>query len=363
MSEEVVTHFRRIKTLGQEGYSFDDPDAYLALSDWQMNLYRNNPFKISHDDVVQIFGTIGNRVIGGVGPLGIQVWCYGNILNGCASTYTFVNKQFRKTEYGLYLNDAPIIMTKDGVSVNSGLSQKAQKVCRLTKTPMFSYRRYCYIWHSRGFLKYHLPKAVLPLASFFADALLWVQRCLVYLLARLFTWRWKILEIESQDDQQLEDVARIVASDSHPFREHHPAAWFKWVLTNDFHDDPKTCKKLYGVYSRGQMIGFFLVNSRKKWDSTRVIEWGLLPEYVGKTKWLLLRAVRYRVSKTAWAEIPEILDDPNSVSLFKKLMLHRLEDQVVVVGAMPNSPIRLWPDWNKCDQWRVRSGMGDAAFW
>lgn len=358
--DSIVTEYRTIDELSAVGKFTDykDPDRILYTDSQIIKTFQSNPYVDSGDDVAQIVGVTGKRIIGGVGSLRLRIVADKCSYVATANVDTFVNPDYRKSCYAIDLMSISINIPKDRCAVNFNISPVARKVAKLMGRAIFLVRQFVVVRRSRFFLMGRLPKFFTFLACPLLDVVFWLNRIVVGVVVKLKMMGYRLQEVGVES---VAEFAEMIAEDKHRFRQHMGVEWFKWMLNNDFQDQENSRKRIFRIEWEGERVGFILVRNSNHGKRGRLIEWQFEEKYESKTPWLLLMAA-LKIKDADATVIAIDKTDVRSLKVLGRILMH-IPDQCAGVGAGTKSPLKRHEGWKEAKNWRIRPALGDAAFY
>jgi hypothetical protein len=187
----------------------------------------------------------------------------------------------------------------------------------------------------------------------------WVGKCRTRIALR----GYELVEVGYDDDVAIAKFCKMIADDSHRFRENITPSWVRWVLKNDFHKDWLLSKKLYGYKKRGEFVAFVMTRSTQEngYKIGKIIEW----QVDERCRFL----ERHMIMCTMLKELRDLdcvylsIGEVDSVGMnWRKGFLPGFGCHVVSIGMGRDSVLRQYEGVDNVANWRLRGGMGDLCF-
>ena len=150
---EVQTYYRTVDELSSHGRfaEFEDLNAYLDFPKEKVEVFQNNPYLSSGQVTAQILGVTDGKIIGAVGVFPFYILADLKRYEVCACPLTHVHPDYRRTMYGIELEQKPLDISADNATLNYGLSEKSARLSRYLNVPLFGIRQFAYVKRSRHF--------------------------------------------------------------------------------------------------------------------------------------------------------------------------------------------------------------------
>ena len=248
----------------------------------------------------------------------------------------------------------------DGIALSCGMSDMSRRLVKFLGQKVFLVPRHILIRRTREFTSYRKPKLLWKMLSGLMDVIFAFQRWIVAMLVAVKLRGLTIKEILSKDEKALAECARLVASDTHRFRENVNVAWLKWTLENDFRSLEKANKHCYGVYCGEALVAFWISRTDGLAARGRLIEWQVRSDFAKLQPWILLKGALMIASKCNIVMLDT--DDIPCNRAFRRLGLLAIPGQVCAIGAAQASPLRKHEGFEEQSNWRLRMSMADAKF-
>lgn len=364
MRVRVKTHFRSVAELGDSSWpnQFADPYKLIERSAWRVRTFQRNPYLKDTRHPAQMIGVVDGKAMGYIGPFPLHMFADGRIYEAEAGDDLFVHPDYRKSGYALDIMETLNNLSCDHLSINTGLSDMAQRLCQLLGQTNFTVLKFAYIKRCGHLFDAVLPKAARMVICPCLNVAFWCHRQLLGVLLSFKVRGLLMKEISSEDDASLSAASELIRADSRRFRQDIDERWLKWVLENDFSDDPKMVKKMYGIYRKGTMIGFALVRTSIRSGRCRILEWQFDKASSTKEPWLLIWIARQLIRSANFVAIAVGAEDKPVVGVLSKL-LPQTKRQMVSIGLGENSPLQKHQGYDDPRNWRLRPGMGDSCFY
>ncbi len=343
---------------------------FLFVSKERRKALLENPYLDKKDSICEWVGFADGKPAGFNYSFPIRVWADGVSYGGTTGSSLNVAEWARKTDLGLILPAKGVeSMSKDGIAIAAACSQLAVPLHKINGYKFFFSPRYVVLWRCRSVAEKYLPRWLIGPSSALGDIILWAYAWLLRIVAKCALHEYLMVEIESDDDNELRQMAEIVKTDSHRFREDHDHAWFKWHMTSSFSEFGPCRGFLLKSKKDGKSVAFGLVKRRfHKQASNRgfknvwlgsIVEWGALPGFEKTLAWLILAlALQFERNSDA---VEFATDDVALGRFVRRLGWRKVGDANVGVKVMRNFPLFGDSAIKEQSNWRIRPGMGDNA--
>ena len=361
---EVQTYYRAVDELSTHGRfaGFQDLNAYLDFPKEKVAVFQNNPYLSSDKVTAQILGVADGKIIGAVGVFPLHLIADQKCYEACACPLIHVHSDYRRTMYGVRLLQKTTDISAEKATINYGMSPDSVCLNKMFRFPLFPIRRFVYVKRSRHFFAQRLPKAIAWLLCPMMDVAFWLHRVLVGIVLFFRTFRWKVEQVNVDDEEAIHQFCELIEADEHRFREQMDSKGIKWILTNDFFPSAMADKRLYRVKVRGKAIGYFITRRSVKGARGRILEWQTVKGAESAIPWMLMRAAKLLIRNTDAVDVSVGLDETAIIKVLKKMLIP-FTTQHAVVGARNDSPLRMHEGWDKAVNWRIRPAMGDGCFY
>ena len=327
-----------------------------------------NPFAESDAVIVKIAGFCGGEEAGSelVFPLLANVG--GAEIKILAGSSLFVDPRFRRSGLGMVLPELMWQYSPSKFALGASLSQMALPIYQFLDYTVFLLPRNIMLWRSRSIVEMKLKGAVAKTVSFLADCCICCYSFLLKVMAWVTLRGVKIEEVEGNNDQVLEDVSRLISSDSAPCTEVHDVQWLKWHMTETFSKDGPL--RLFAARAKGNVIGFYMTKKRFHEQASHrgfknvwlgsVVEWQMKKGCESKLGWLLVHAaLKLKKEGMDAVEIPST--DKLLNRFLRRIGWRQIGESSFVVKAGEGSPLFGDEEMKKPENWRLRPAMGDAG--
>lgn len=365
MKIKISTLLRSVAELRSDEKFAGLKDAYglLDRSEYRLKTFEANPFLQDKNQPAQIIGVDSNGVVFGyIGPFPINMIADGQRLVAIAGDDLFVHQDYRKSGYALELMERIDNMSTDKISINTGLSDMAQRMCSLLDHINFKIIKFAYIKRINSLLSVVLSPRVVKWVAPIANSFLFLWRKFISIIAYFKTPSLCIKDVENISPEVLEEFQNLIQKDEHKFRQEIDSRWLKWVMENDFLDDAKKVKRLISVSTKGGVVGYFLVRTSPRSGRCRIIEWQLNSDYARYEQWIMLRVCAHLVKSADFVALSMSDADSKNYKAFKRL-LFRTKNQMLTIGVGEESPLKNISGYDQAQNWRIRPGMGDSCFY
>lgn len=365
MDDDVKIIRRLLRDLRSDQDSWKDYDdsivSYLNIPQQKKIAMERNPFADS-ESVAQLIGIRDHKIIGGVCVLPLEFVADGKVLTTSTGSHTLVAEEYRKTCLGIDLYQTTPKLSSDKICMRVGISHLALKVVTLLRRSVFTFTQFRYVRKSSFVIgENRMRQPLWKIVTVIADVIFMLQRLVVGWWVAIKLAGLKISEVSIDDAAQIDEIVRLVAADRHRFRQNVTAGWLKWVYENDFHDVKKSDKHIYSVHKDGRMVGFFMTRLSSDGMKGRIIEWQLDDLHLKLEPWILLYAAKLLAKKAAIVLLS--VDCVDTIRAFQRLGIFRCPSQYAALACTKESPLRKCDGYKEQSNWRLRPGMGDAAFY
>lgn len=340
---------------------FEEIDKERSIDTKSRYLMKTDPYKDGHS----VNGAIEGRVDGALGGC---VYVFPTQLNYDGKIYTimsgtdfWVSQTFRKFQLGLMIPEKMLEMSPNYLF--AGVSKNAQPVYQYFGFEFFDLQRYIYIVNAHFLVSLKLKGHIAKVATIFVNAGLYLCYDTLRLYYKAKYAKFKVVE-KKVDDINYEGVSRIINADMHRYKEYHGKEWIEWVMNySDKH--PESQQHFYEIYRKKELVGFF-INKNKyrellngKYKNVvygSIIEWGSIDQDIIKDSDICAMAFS-RFGKETDAIAMSSHGDKFFSSIPKKLIkrMGNLNYAVLLDSKM-------FPDFQKEENWRIRPAGGDASF-
>lgn len=360
----VQTYYRTVDELASHGRfsDFQDLNSYLDFPQEKVAVFQRNPYLSSGQVTAQILGVIDGKIMGAVGAFPLPIVAEKDRYEVGAYPLIHVHPDYRWTMYGVELVGKMMDLPVDKGMIGYGLSKQSLRLDRCLKIPLFDVKQFAYVRRSRHFFSSRLPKAIRWLACPLMDVAFWLHRVFASVVVGLRTFRWKIEQVDVNDDAAFHTFCDMVTSDEHRFRQQVDSRWIQWVLTTDFFPLTMADKRFYCVKVKGQKIGYFMTRRSEHGTRGRILEWQTVKGSESAIPWMLLRAAKLLIRNTDAVVVSVGAEERAVIKVLKRLLIP-FTTQYVVVGAHKDSPLRTHEGWDQAVNWRIRPAMGDGCFY
>lgn len=361
----VTTIIRTVDQVckGDAPVGFTGPASLIGVNEGRRDAFLENPFLGDGNQALQIIGHINHEVVGRLNVFPLEIVADGQVITANCGDSLYVRDEYRKTLYGVALLDKLNNVSKDRVSLSAGFSVAAQQLIRLLKNTVYPLRKFMLVRRSRailaGFGRLH---PLIYLSLFFDMGLAlynWVGKCRTRIALR----GYELVEVGYDDDVAITKFCKMIADDSHRFRENITPSWVRWVLKNDFHKDWLLSKKLYGYKKRGEFVAFVMTRSTQEngYKIGKIIEWQVDERcrFLERNMIMCAMLKELRDLDYVYLSIGEI--DSTGMN-WRNGFLPGLGCQVISIGMGKDSPLRQHEGFDNVANWRLRGGMGDLCF-
>ena len=336
----------------------------MPLSSAKLKAFQNNPVLQSSEECAQLIGLVDGRMIGGSCPFPIRVVADGIVYWGESGSTLWVEPEYRKTGLAIDLLEVSQTLSPDKITIACGISHKARPIYRLMGFKVFTFQQVLWIRRSRGYLKNKLKGWMRVPGCFLLDRLLDIYGLWIRCAGRFLNASWSVQRVLPDEHDKIVLIEAMVKQDAHRFREDHNAAWFKWLLENNYCGESQQ-QSLYLAYKGGVLVGFFMLlvqNSQQENSETggRIIEWGCHAGFEKLEPQLLLQA--FLTFNRNLDVVALECAEKRSVRFLKRLGLIELGNQVMVIKALEDSPLLRHDGYDLQENWRMRPANGDHGF-
>ena len=365
--ETFETVYRSISEMREPGFrGLKDPYGVLAMTEQKRRAFRANPYLSRWNDYCQQVKATDGVAFGGEIQFPLLVDLDGQEIVALSGSTTFVAKEYRKTEAGMSFGKCRTERSPGHYSCGSAMSQMMVKYLRYFKIPILEMPRYILLFRSRSVVESKLSGTLAGLVSGMCDIALKGIMGILSCLARFKTRGLSFTDVNASESDVLEEVAALIRTDRHRFKEVHDAAWLKWMMTESFDNDPM---KLTAVRKDGRLVAFYMTKVRfHEQASSRgfknvwlasIMEWETVSECSHLLKWVLLRAALSQRRMTDACEI--LLPDAALCRFFKSVGARQVGNGNYTISPPPGTHPECEADLQKSGNWRLRPALCDAG--
>ena len=365
MVEKMQIEVKRvaIDELQEKGFAdvAQDGQSRTLFSSAKLKAYQTNPTIQDLKECAHLAGLVDGSIAGGISPFSIRVVADEVIYRGVSASSLWVEPKYRNTGLAIDLLEEWQTLAHDKINIACGITRKARPIYHLMGFKIFTFQQVYWIRRSKGYLKNKFKGRVyVPGCFFLLDRLLDVYGLWIRCVGRVINAPWSVQRVLPNEHGKLVLVEEIVRQDTSRFREEHNAAWFKWLLENNFYGENQQ-QSLYLAYKSGVLVGFFMLlvldNQQKNETWGRIIEWGCRAGFEKQEPRLLLQAflTLNRDVDIACLECAQ----KESIRFLKRLGLFVYGNQVMVMKAQDDSPLVRHAGYDQQDNWRMRPANGD----
>lgn len=337
----------------------------FALSEGVVGTFLNNPYIKDRNSPLVLLGRIDDDVCGRIIYFPTRLRINGIIEESLGASSLLVNERGRDYSIGARLMMYPIQSKKCKYLLYAGISKMAEPLYKkLLKFEWFDIpckwqpRNTRFLYQSIG-----LRGVLLNLATCLSNIILRPMIGLSTFLSCKTVGQYEVKMLK-EVPQWVED---IVAEDTHKYMEYHSRQWFEWVLKYNFCANKNDIQKLFGVYKDGIPVGFFLLKERqvsipeKGIDNVvfgTMIEWGVKKE---------TQLNEYAINKLAFSHYSNRVDIVQAIS-DNHVILKKISKYLFIRHGNANFAFRdltksLDKDYKQMQNWRIRVGYSDVAFY
>lgn len=323
----------------------------------------NNPF-ISGFDCFLIEYILNDEVVGQVTTIPLEIMAYNDVYSACGGSGLSVDERFRGRGIAATLTKERLELSKDRIAIAAGLSNMSFPLFKKLGFITFRFPRLILLKKSRAVIESFIGGCMLKFISSLVDKILQ----LYLLLLRKFTiWERRNVIIKEVFNAT-EEIANIVASDKHPFKEHHTKEWFNWALRYPFNDDSRTKQHLFQIMIDGKVQAFFMTKERFYEQASHrgfknvilgsVIEWGVGPDQKITEK-QVCKAALFSFGKHVDA-VEICMNDRKLIHSLKLMGMIKVGESNMAFKATDESPFQKYKkEYNSIDNWRIRPAFSD----
>ena len=355
-----------VAELSEEGFAEAARDGRRGIffPPAKVKAYQNNPALKDPEGLAQLVGLVDGRVVGGLCPFPVQVIADGKPYLGGSGSVFWVEPEYRKTGLAIDLFEAEWPAQSDKISIGCGISHQARPFYRLMGYTTFTFQRVLWIRRSRGYLQSKLKGWVRAPGCFLLDRLLDAYGFWIRCAGRILNASWSVQRVLPDEYDKLMLVEEMVKQDTHRFREDHNAAWFKWLLENNYRGESQR-QLLYLAYKGGGLVGFFMLLVQDSQQGSneacvRIIEWGCHAGFEKLEPQLLLQA--FLTLGRGMDFVALECAEQESICFLRRLGLIVHGDGVMVIKALDDSPLLRHAGYDLQRNWRMRPANGDHGF-
>jgi hypothetical protein len=370
MTEEIAVRLiRKAELRGADPYAeYDDPAGLAQMPAAKRNALLANPLSDSEDDPIQLLGVQGRLVTGRIDLLPGQVVVAGEPTRAMFASGLFVPPEYRSTGTALML--LLKMQSLWPASMVCGVSQMVYPIYgKLLRWVDFAMPRYVLLRRSRVLVERYCGRGLHSrVLSSVADLGLLAWRNVLGLLASPPRVGRELQERSGEPPPEL-DAAFARLPDS--ARCHRSAAWLKWLLENDFRDEPRNSQSWHGLFDEtGRLVAYYVVKVRFHAEASQL---GLKNFLLGSVAdWLVLDpgrvdelavvlAATRSLAKLGVDAVEICTPDEKLGSQLRSLGCVRAGELRLLFKANPKSPLA-GKRFHELGAWRLRPCEGDHFF-
>ena len=363
MASKIKTIIRSIRDLSNpEGLaSFADPRGLLQLSPSKLKAIQANPYLDTQDQPCQLVGILDGRVVGRRNSYLERIVAYGKTYVCRTSGSVYVDPSCRSSLYAISLLEQALKLPLGDLNINCFLSKQNQKFFRLLGSAMFQLELFEAGGRWNKFFKAGTRGGWRAIAAkiinggiAFANYIFDKRR-----------WRglpdWSIVEVDCSDKRHLEKFCKLISRDTHHYRCDISKEWIKWALSCDF-DLPNCKKALWAVNDGQKLVGYALVRRDFVNKYAKIFEWQINADYENVEAEFLSIIARKLYHYAYRVQIAVGADSSTTIAKLGERFYHCGHNFAVVTIA-DGSRFEKFDGIRDSTYWRIRPGMGDAAFW
>lgn len=271
--------------------------------------------------------------------------------------------EYRNYAIGMDMINYPIKSKDYPIILYAGINKMAIPIYKALKFKLYEIPEYWQARSSKFIFQYLGVRGVLlKLLSFMGNICIKSLMCFVISFVSIKNKHFEVNKL----DVIPEWVDYIIENDVHKYAEIHDRKWMQWTLDNNFFAKPKDKQGFYEVRKGGSPLGFFMTKERdvaipdRNIDSVvfgSVYEWGSFNEKQLSEQQIIQLAVT-TFSKDV--DIVQVSTLDSKVKRFLKRVLSiRHGNSTFILKDLTKS----YKDIDDINNWRVRSGMCDCAFY
>lgn len=363
MRSKIETWIRTVRQFADDSWLSDvtDPHGLLYVDPAKIKTYCTNPFLVDLEQPCQLIGVKDGRIIGRRNSFPSQIVADGVVCKMRVSGSVYVDPEARSSLYAISLLRRSLQFPDGDLNINCGLSYKNQKFYELLGSAMF--KIVMFAGGGRWF-RYYKGGTYTGWKAYAAK----VVNAGVYLASFLLDWKrwsglpnWTVQEVDPANLEFISTAARLVSQDRHRYRQDITREWIKWVAENDF-ESTGVRKMILGVYGDSGLVGFGLVRMDSNKRSVKIFEWQVDLKSEGQESHLLCVLARYCSKFGYRVQIAVAEADERLVQELER-RFPRVGFNYSVVTIADGSRFKSFDGIGDAYNWRIRPGMGDAAFW
>ena len=362
MSKKLEILIRSCRELSETGnfYSVEDPKGLLQYSPAKVKSYRENPYLDNIDKPCQLIAIMDGKVVGRRDSIPSRIVADGKVYRTRISGAVYVIPSARSSMCAIKLLARALELEDGELNINCMLSKQNQKFYEFMGSAMFKIEEFECGGKWNRFYKAGEYVGVKKLAASIINA------CVN--LANLFCksiWiglpNWSVREIDATDSAFADRASELIKQDAHRYRAEITPEWIGWTLKNDF-SAPNCRKFAIGIYEQNTFVGFALVRQDNKYKVSRVFEWQLDAHYASMEGEFLSVVARHLVRFGYKINISVDSTSLSTINYLRNRFFIKGQNYVVVTIA-EGSKFEGFDGTKESNSWRIRPGMGDAAFW
>ncbi|MGH8628519.1 MAG: hypothetical protein ACREYC_25725 [Gammaproteobacteria bacterium] len=238
--------------------AWDDPYGLARLTPQKRSALLNNPLSRSEDDPAQILGLLANKVIGRIDLIPGELLVNGQTVPMLWPGAYDVPEEHRRTLVGVMI--VLKMMSLHHTIGVCGVSQMALPIFQKLNWLAFTQPRYLLLRRSRSVVERYVGTG--------AAAALVIKAADAALLAHEVALRnWTAIKGKNLRLHEVSEMSSNMDAELRHFPQpvgiYRSAAWFNWLLRENFEDDPTRRKGLFYVSTQdGRMVGYFFLRMR-----------------------------------------------------------------------------------------------------
>lgn len=362
--QEQTISFKQVR----EGYQIENDELGICAAitnPGTVNTLLSNPYLEDENRTMYILERIDGMVRGRAMLFPSKMLVQGNIIPSSAGSGLLVEKNARKYALGLSLLMYGVKHKEYQHLLYAGLSKMVVPIYKKLKFSLFSTplmwqpRKTKFVFQRAGFSKVFVD-LFSNLANLILKPYLWIGKQACAKSANEYIIKQHLIIPQWVDD--------ITLKDTHKYAEYHDHKWMQWVVDNTFSEDPRSSRRFYAVYSKeDKPLAFFLIKENYGALPERhiddicfgaIIEWGLMPGAMLDEYTLTKIAT---LSFSPEVDIVEFTSDNNMV--ISKMKKYGFFQHGEVHICFKDLTKELDKDSQKIDNWRIRLGYSDVAFY
>lgn len=362
--QEQTISFREVKN----GFRIEGDDygiCHPITNQGTISTLLSNPYLEDDSKVMYILERIDGVVRGRTMLFPSKMMASGEMLSSSAGSGLFVEETARKFAIGLSLVMYGVQHKENNYLLYAGLSKMVLPIYKKLKFSIFSTPL---MWQPRNsrfiFQRMGLKGGVLRIATSLTNIFLRPYINIGKLASKHEAKRFSIEQLHTVPHW----VDDISLTDGHKYAEYHDHRWMQWVIDNGFSDDPRSSRRFYAVSDiKGNPIAFFLVKENHGSLPERniedicfgaIIEWGIMPGASIDEYTLTKLALPFFSNDVDIVEFTS--DNLSVVSRMRKYGFIQHGEAHICFKDLTK---QLDKDSQQMDNWRIRMGYSDVAFY